>query len=123
MIKGHVEGVGRVVRAIGKSKQDDAIRIADGIEKCCQVILKKSNYYCPVATGATRASGEVVVTGRGFGTRGLIHYNTPYVVFVHENLQATHAAPTCAKFLERATREMRGTCASILRRQFKDQKA
>lgn len=114
-----VTGVEAIVRAIGKATSETAIKIDEGLQKCGAVILKKALYYCPVDTEALRKSGRVEVTGKGFGAKVSIVFGgdtAPYSLYVHENLEANHAAPTCAKFLERAVRETRGTCTSIIKR-------
>lgn len=115
-----VTGVEMALRAIGKAKTKDAIAVADGLEKCANIILRKSNFYVPVDTEALKKSGRVEKSGSGMGARAEVVYggeDAPYALYVHENMQAAHAAPTQAKFLERATRETRGAWASVLKRE------
>lgn len=88
--------------------------MADGLAIVAQNIMEQSLYECPVDTGALKASARFelaqVVTGDikvqmgyGFGsevnpkTRRLV---SDYAVPVHEILEARHAPPTKAKFLE-----------------------
>lgn len=114
-----ITGVEETIRAIGKARSEDAIRIADGLEKCGDVILRKALYYCPVDKGPLRESGKKEVSGSGFGAKVNVSFGgegAPYALYVHEDLEAQHAAPTCAKWLSRATRETRGTCTSIMKR-------
>jgi hypothetical protein len=40
---------------------------------------------------------------------GRVTYTAPYAIYVHENLEAHHAAGTQAKFLEQPAREMDNT--------------
>jgi hypothetical protein len=118
-----IDGVEATVRAIGKAAVVMERSIVEGLQKCGQTILKKSQTYVPVETGALKASGKVETTGKGFGARVFVRYGgsssprtADYAPFVHENMEKYHKPPTQAKFLERAVRETRGTCASIMRR-------
>lgn len=55
----------------------------------------------PVRTGTLKSSGRVEMPKMEGSTVTVdIAYGTPYGIYVHENLQANHAAPTQAKFLE-----------------------
>lgn len=114
-----VEGLQRCLTAFQKTREGDSGNIAIGIQKALAVIGRKADYYCPVEYGDLRASKKEEVTGKGFGAKGIITYTAPYAIPVHENLDATHAEPTCAKWLERAARETKGTQTSILHRQVK----
>ena len=117
-----VTGVDRTLRAIGRASTQDAIKIQDGLKKCGGVILRKSHQYVPLDTGRLRASGRVETNEKeGFASRVVVVYGGTveayYAVYVHEDLVRTYRnPPRGAKFLERAVRETRGTCASILRR-------
>jgi HK97 gp10 family phage protein len=116
----HVTGVENVLRAIGKAKKKTGDRIEDALEKCANVILRKSQEYVPVETGELKASGHVEKEGKGLGAKSRVVYGgdpAPYALYVHEDLEKKHAPPTCAKFLTRAVRETRGTCANILKRE------
>jgi hypothetical protein len=115
-----VTGIQETLRAIGRAKSKDAVAVNVGIEKACQMILKASIPLCPVEFGPLRASGVVVVEGSGLGTRGRVEFggsSAPYALYVHENLQAYHAPPTGAKWLEKATRRVRGAIASVVKRE------
>jgi hypothetical protein len=103
-----VTGVNETIRAMKKMVAGDAIRIIDGLEDSARDILKLGNHYCPKKTGALVRTGAWVSTGSGFGAIVGINYggpDAPYALWVHENLEAMHIFPTCAKWLERATRE------------------
>lgn len=118
MISGSLTGVSTTLKAIGKAKKEKAIKVDEGLEKCAHVILKKSQYYCPVATGKLKASGKVETNGKsGMGARSSVVYDDPKAVFVHERIELKHASPTSAKFLEKAVRETRGTCGNIMKRE------
>lgn len=119
-VTGKVTGVEKVIRAIGQEKSKTGRTIAESLRKCAEVILKKSQGYCPVKTGALKKTGRIEVTGSGMGTRAAVQYGgpeAPYALYVHENLEARHASPTSAQWITRAVRETRGTCASITRRE------
>lgn len=114
-----VENLEGCIRALKKMTKQDTINIRDGVDKCLDIILRKSNYYCPVETGELRASGKKEITGTGLGTEGKVVYTAPHAIPVHEIIEAFHASPTCAKFLERAMRESKGTCTNVMKRQIK----
>lgn len=63
-------------------------------------IFNKSQRLVPVATGVLRGSGTVVGPIRHEVLIGYGGAAKSYAVHVHENLEARHAAPTRAKFLE-----------------------
>jgi hypothetical protein len=63
--------------------------------------FNKSQDLVPVDTGRLKSSGRVempVVTGNNVVVQ--IAYGTEYALPVHENLEAYHASPTQAKYLE-----------------------
>lgn len=72
------------------------------VKTALQPTYDKSQVYVPVDTGALKESGflevddadQRVYMGYGYGGE------PNYTVFVHENLDAAHAAPTRAKFLQ-----------------------
>lgn len=121
MSSGHIEitGIKEVLRVIGKAKEETGKRIEDGIRQACEIIRRRAYIYCPKDTGALADSGKVIVTGKGFGCRGTVVFGGPeahYALYVHEDLSKYHHPPTQAKFLERASRESRGTITNMLKR-------
>jgi hypothetical protein len=83
-------------------------------------IMTEAKRRTPVATGALRASGQVVTDGP---TRVVLAFGNAaatYAVFVHEDLQARHMNGE-AKFLERplleAARDMDKRLAAEVRRE------
>lgn len=115
----YITGIDAAIKAVGKKlDRDMKYTINEGLKKCAEVILKKALKYVPVDTGALKASGRVEVEGQAKGSVARVVFGgtreTFYALYVHENLEAKHEAPTCAKFLERACRETAGTCASIV---------
>lgn len=121
-----ITGVDRTIRAMRAKTAQDARNIQDGITRCTEVILRKAMVYVPKETGALAATGQVHVTGTGFGCRGEVTFggpDAPYAFAVHEIAQATHAPPTRAYYLRDAVAHTRGTCTAILRRQFAVEKS
>jgi hypothetical protein len=120
-----IENAETVLRASGKARERDAIAIAAGLTKCANIVLRKSRGYVPVETGALKSTGRVDTEGVGLGASATVSYGGPspsgptnvfYALIVHEDLTKTHEPPTCARYLARAVRETRGTCANVLRR-------
>jgi hypothetical protein len=70
------------------------------------VMDERSKPICPILTGVLRASGHVEApnTSGSDVTVDLV-YDAPYAIYVHEILRNRHAAPTQAKFLEKACLE------------------
>jgi hypothetical protein len=68
-----------------------------------------SQYYCPVATGAMKDSGYLVIAQRGQYPTVEIGYGKfgkpPYTVAVHENMEWKHKNPTRSKWLQTALAE------------------
>ena len=92
------------------------------------ILAKARDVYCPVDTGALRASGEVVgpIATGGAGTDLSAQVNfggpdAPHAIVVHERQDVYHEPPTQAKYLERARNEqmrgMQGRIAIAARRE------
>ncbi len=88
--------------------------------KAAEILLEEANKICPVDTGDLRDSGHVVVEGEGFSTEATVIYDAEYAIYVHENLDAYHAPPTQAKWLEETLRQYRGSISSMIRQEVKD---
>jgi hypothetical protein len=120
-----VEGVGRLLKASGKARADTAVRIADGLRKCAEIILEKSQQLVPIATGDLKSTGQIGSEGQGFGAQAWVQYGgvgasgkiVDYASFVHEDAEAQHAPPTTYRFLSKAILATRGTCTAVLKRQ------
>ena len=113
-----ITGIEVVNKTIGKSITRAKNTISEALHRCAEIILQRSQKYVPVDTGALKASGQIVVEGNRQATTSRVIYGgkaeTYYALYVHENLEAKHAAPTCAKFLERAARESAGNCQQVI---------
>lgn len=123
-----IGGVERTLRGIGKARTTDAINIAAGLQKIGNIVLRKALIYVPVEYGDLRSTGAVLVTGKGFGARVTVSFGgisdtgrvVDYAKIVHECDDHEHAGITCAKYLEKAVRESKGTATSLLQRQIKE---
>jgi isocitrate dehydrogenase len=104
----------RVIDRTREAKERGNKTILGRMVTAAHVILKKSDYYCPKDTLRLVKSGKVYVRGSDVAPEVSIEYRTPYAVYVHEDLDATHAPPTQAKFLEKAIRESNGDLYSII---------
>ena len=79
--------------------------VENGINKVMKEVFDKSQELVPVKTGALRESGHLTYKTAPSGTssEAEITYGddeVDYAIFVHENLQSWHEAPTQAKYLE-----------------------
>lgn len=114
----HTANYTRQIRQQMKSVEDSFTRFVNtiqantpaAIEAALQPIFKRSQVLVPKKTGALKNSGfievrtDLKVNPRGevgYGRGGVPHY----AAIVHENLDAQHAAPTQAKYLEQAVDE------------------
>ncbi len=92
----------RLVETLGASTEA-------AIEQMLQPVFDRSQVLVPVKTGVLKASGYIQTQRRGGTAVGEVGYGKggkpSYAVFVHENLDAQHASPTQAKFLEQAANE------------------
>jgi hypothetical protein len=85
-------------RASGEDLDEE---MEEAVDYELQQVLGISQRYVPVDTGYLKSTGGVSVTRtrEGFIT-GIVYYDTDYAIYVHENPDAQHAAPTQWKFLE-----------------------
>lgn len=76
--------------------------------RMAEAILNRALIYCPVKTGALRASGTIIYdrpTGHRYYNVS-VEFRAPYARIVHEMVHYAHKPPTKAKFLELAAREV-----------------
>lgn len=114
-----IDGIQKTLTAWGKATKKDADAIEDVLFAGGETIGKKADYYVPVDEGDLKKSKRVEKTGKGFGTKVNVAYggpSAPHAMIVHEAPEMVHAPPTCFKYLERATRESRGTLAAMVKR-------
>jgi len=79
------------------------------LENALEPTLELAKYYTPKETGKLVDSGYIAVQGFRGGARVEIGFgkggDPDYAIYVHEMTGFKHAAPTGAKFLERAVDE------------------
>jgi hypothetical protein len=113
-------GVGKAVEAMKRIYAKDAATADSALKQAANMILSKSHTYVPVEFGALRKSGRVTKESTSKTQfRYRVDYGgptAPYALIVHENPDAYHAPPTCYKYLERASRELKGTIAALIKR-------
>lgn len=122
-------GVAAHLKVLAVKKAQAKIGVHDGLVRAAHAVLRKAKHYCPVSEegsggnppGTLRDSGQVTSVKRpGFGSEAQVVFGglaAPYALWVHEHVWKRHKPPTCAKFLERAYRETRGTVKSIVQRE------
>lgn len=103
------------ISAMDRAEKAGKRALEIGLARMGSFILNRSQKYVPVETGSLRRSGQVrkVSPDEVIVSYGIANVETTfpgdrppfYAVFVHENLNASHADPTSAKFLERAIQE------------------
>lgn len=96
----------------GMADLDDRLLRA-AVTELLLLIFDRSQYLVPVDIGNLRDTAIHTVSGRGEYTDAAIEYLTYYATIVHEDLQKKHAAPTQAKFLERAVKEFGGQFEAV----------
>lgn len=84
------------------------------------IIQAESMAHTPVDTGALRNSHRTTKTGGGFKTIVRVSCQTAYAIFVHENLEASHAAGTWAKFMTRAVEKKQKDVIAVIKQKMKD---
>ncbi len=110
-------GYTRAIRAQMKSVEESYTRLIEmlradtpkAIKQMLRPVYDRSQELVPIDTGVLKRSGYLEVVTRRGQYAGEVGYgrggNPPYAVLVHENLDAQHAPPTQAKFLEQAADE------------------
>lgn len=74
-----------------------------GAKQAGRFLLARSKELVPVDTGLLKSTGVMLAEGEGFNTVVTVSYGSPeahYALYVHEDMNAAHAYPTQAKFLE-----------------------
>jgi hypothetical protein len=90
-----------IVRDMKRMQMIYIQNIGDVLWEESQLVMNMSLDQCPVEFGKLRASGRVDEPEYSYNKTSIrMGYSTEYAIYVHENLQARHLAPTKAKFLE-----------------------
>lgn len=87
-------------------KKQGGKALRSSLEEGARIIYEMALYYCPIETGLLR-SYSLIELPEGDEERFVIRivFYAPYALYVHERVELNHAAPTQAKFLERAVRD------------------
>ncbi len=112
-----VTGLSETVAHLGKIGAEYVYRADKGVERVANSILDLAKYYCPkdtedlvnsgrVTIERIDSSGVLVLNVRFGNTIGPNRGKIYYAIYVHEMLELNHEFPTCAKYLERASREV-----------------
>lgn len=118
-------GIESVIRTFGKKFKEDVLAVKDGMHICGQRLLELAQEYVPKDTWALHDTGRYHIEGSGITANAVVEFGgrapghdvpVDYAAIVHNDLTAYHEPPTCALYLEKATREMRGLFASIIGR-------
>lgn len=105
-----ITGVDFTIAAVGKQQQVVLGTILEGLKAQAELALVLANYYVPKDTHALEESGHIESGGRGLSAYARLMYggpDAPYALYVHENLMSFHEPPTCAKWIERALKELK----------------
>jgi len=113
-------GAQQAIRHLKNHREAAAAAVERAVPEAAEILLEESNKLCPVDTGRLKESGTIVIQGKGLNTRAWVVYDTPYAIFVHENLEVFHEPPTQAKFLEEAVRRYKRDIHKFIRKEVQD---
>lgn len=138
----HITGLTAFTKNISTYKYEFKNAVDRSLLMMNATIIKKAIIYTPIETGDLRDSYDSKVILKGNKHVGVVTVGGPsnkqisnnpkkrphkpiayYALYVHEDLTATHAPPTQAKFLERAIREVQGAIAATFAKNIKDYKS
>jgi hypothetical protein len=95
----------RLIRGIQGTRQRAMAAAQRGLDVGGEHVLGDAQQLAPVDTGALKASATAEPAAwTGERLEKVIGFNTEYAAAVHERLDARHAPPTQAKYLETALR-------------------
>lgn len=103
----------RLERRLRSMKRKITANVRRGIYQAAEFILDKSQDIVPVDVGELKESGHLEKKGNEVA----IVYEAEHAVIVHEDLEARHAPPTQAKYLEQPLRVFRRQMQTIIRRE------
>lgn len=87
---GGVKGVLEVQSRLKRIQDQIAARVEVALVRGAARIVQDSDKEVPVDTGDLRRSRFVRKEGSGLSTKITIGYNTPYAIYVHEDLTKNH---------------------------------
>ena len=109
-----LENVDAIKSMFRRSHIRGAENMEAGIMAAARFLMMKSQQLVPVDTARLARSARITKYRSGFVTEVEVSYDTPYAVFVHEDLTKYHKPPTQAKFLEQPARMYAGEIAAIV---------
>lgn len=112
------EGIDKIIGKLATAPNETKRAVAQVINELSEEVLYRSNEYVPVDKGTLRSSGNVIrAKNEGNAVVGGVGYGgaaSKYAVYVHENLNANHPKGGQAKYLERATDEVKPFIARVM---------
>ena len=103
-----ITGIDKVLRNLKKATKNMSQKAEIGLKKGGLFLQREAQKITPVDLTNLRPSARTDnVGGSGFDADIVVHFGAgaDYAVYVHEDLEARHKAPTSAKFLEKPARE------------------
>lgn len=114
MVQSRIIGVNATLKKLKTYRSMAEKGASLGVFKATEFLGNEANKVTPKDTGLLRKSKQTHYTGKGFEKKGMVSYNTPYAIYVHEDLSKTHSSGTYAKFLQKTAWEKRGEMAAII---------
>ena len=108
-----VDGTKRLGGKLAALAARSSAALDEGLGDAAKALLDYSLDRVPVDTRALYDSGRIT----GSGSALAVEFggpDAPYAIYVHEDLEAEHAPPTSAKFLEGPYLEHRGELVDIV---------
>jgi|APSaa5957512535_1039671.scaffolds.fasta_scaffold150871_1 hypothetical protein len=98
-----VTGLGKAQQLVSSQGAKTATALDVALFEVANDLFNKSQRLVPVDKGMLRGSGSLSKEAKLGGTEFFVTYGgpaAPYALFVHEDMNAKHDAPTQAKYLE-----------------------
>lgn len=112
--------ISSMLRGMGEFRRRAEAAALRGLDLAGEHVLTAAKVLCPKETGTLAASGTTLpATSEDGRLEKVIGFNTQYAAAVHERLNARHAAPTQAKFLESAMRSRAQRVAEFVAREIR----
>jgi hypothetical protein len=108
-------GVTRAIGKLRKIKTAHAHGYQMGLIRAGLLVQRDSQLIVPVDTTNLKSSAGTRHGGKGFTTVVFVIYTAGYAIYVHEDLEAGHAAGKTAKFLEIALRQNKRKIVEIVK--------
>ncbi len=122
LVQSKIIGVPAAIRQLRRYRDQCAKGAAKGVFIATEFLGRESQKVTPVSEkggkygppGTLKKSMETHYTGSGFDKQGMVSYNTPYAIYVHEDMSKWHASGTYAKFLQRTAWEKRAEISAMI---------